>query len=135
MLKPDRVQASTAYEAPPRMREWVQLRNQLEVFPFSERSSRGLDLDHTIPYRWTMDAREAPPQTRPDNLGPLGRLAHRVKTHGGWQLSQPVAGTFLWRSPLGFGYLVTPSRTFMVEDPTGRIMARTSVPPVVALAS
>ena len=60
--------------------------------------------------------------TRPDNLGPLSRKVHRAKTHGGWQLDQPSPGVFLWRSPLGFGYLVTPSHCWMVDDPTGRIL-------------
>lgn len=59
---------------------------------------------------------------------------HRAKTHGGWRLTQPHPGTFLWTSPLGFGYLVTPSQSWMVHDPTGRLLP-TPVAPHVTLAS
>ncbi|GAA1393158.1 hypothetical protein [Luteococcus peritonei] len=99
--------ASDSYEVPRPMREGLEIRNPYEVFPFSTRRFAGLDLDHTQPWR-----DDGPPgQTRPDNLGPLARRAHRAKTHGGWQLTQPMPGIFLWRSPLGYRYLVTPSRT------------------------
>ena len=112
--------ATDAYECPPRMREAVELRNGYEVFPFSQRLAKGLDLDHT--QRWA--AAPPPPvepPTRPGNLGPLSRKVHRAKTHAGWQLTQPLPGVFCWTSPLGFGYLVTPSKSWMINDPTGRI--------------
>lgn len=106
VLNPEQLVASDAYECPPRMREWVHLRNRTEVFPHSRRSSRGLDLDHTRPYR-----PGAGGQTHPDNLGPLTRKVHRAKTHGGWQVEQLEPGVFAWTSPLGFPYLVTPTGT------------------------
>lgn len=59
----------------------------------------------------------ARPLTRPDNLGPLTRKVHRAKTHGGWSLHQPLPGHFLWQSPLGYRYLVTPSRTIDLGRP------------------
>lgn len=59
----------------------------------------------------------AGPLTRPDNLGPLTRKVHRAKTHGGWSLHQPLPGHFLWQSPLGYRYLVTPSRTIDLGRP------------------
>lgn len=108
--------ASDAYECPATMREAVQLRNPVEVFPWSTRTSQGLDMDHTIP--WTpRQARGAGGQTHPDNLGPLTRSVHRAKTHGGWQLHQPLPGIYLWQSPLGYRYLVTPSRTLDLGRP------------------
>lgn len=113
--------ATDAYECPPRMREAVELRNGYEVFPFSQRLARGLDLDHTQPWASTPPPPPAEPPTRPGNLGPLSRKVHRAKTHAGWQLSQPLPGVFCWTSPLGFGYLVTPSHSWMTHDPTGRI--------------
>jgi len=89
------------------------------VFPWSTRRSTGLDLDHTTAYRKGTDGTPPPPgQTRPDNLGPLTRRAHRAKTHGGWQVTQPLPGTYLWRSPLGYRYLVTPSKTWALDEPT-----------------
>ena len=43
-----------------------------------------------------------PGQTRTDNLGPMTRFGHRVKTHGrGWRHHQPVPGVYLWRTPHG----------------------------------
>ena len=53
----------------------------------------------------------------PDNLGPLSRTVHGAKTHGGWLLRQLTPGMFFWRSPDGFAYLVTPSRSWMIHNP------------------
>ncbi|SJN40488.1 hypothetical protein FM114_12110 [Luteococcus japonicus LSP_Lj1] len=86
-----------------------------------------MDLDHTIPFtprqaRGTLaEPVEASGSTSPDNLGPLTRKAHRAKTHGGYRLEQPLPGHFLWQTPLGFRYLVTPSRTLELgrPDPVG----------------
>lgn len=44
------------------------------------------------------------------NLGPPCRRCHRLKHVGGWQLSQPEPGAFVWRSPLGATYTVAPRR-------------------------
>lgn len=67
-----------AYEVPERMRELVGVRDRYDVFPYSSREARGLDLDHTVAY-----VEGAPGQTLPSNLGPLTRRAHRAKTHAG----------------------------------------------------
>ena len=180
VLDPTQLVPTDAYECPPRMREWVELRNPHEPFPFSKRltssgdsTRRSPDLDHTIPWeptprsdsptstpwetsrhRWIDQlAGDAPPgpagddpppdvdpppqppgQTRPDNLAPLSRKVHRAKTHGGWKLTQPHPGTFLWTSPLGFGYLVTPSQSWLVHDPTRRLLP-TPAAPDLTLAS
>lgn len=118
-----------AYECPPRMREAVELRNPYEVFPFSKRLAKGADIDHT--QRWRHITRhqddlkaasEQVPPTRLGNLGPLSRPIHRAKTFGGWRLTQIAPGVFVWNSPLGFGYLVTPSQSWLINDPTGRIV-------------
>ncbi|MGO4957174.1 DUF222 domain-containing protein [Luteococcus sp. Sow4_B9] len=118
--------ASDAYECPPTMREAVELRNEFEAFPWSHRTSGGLDLDHTVPWLGPSgDADESPPErwrriggpTHPDNLAPLSRSTHRAKTHSGWRVQQPLPGVLLWQSPLGFRYLVTPSRTLELGRP------------------
>ena len=88
--------AVDAYEIPHWMREQVTLRDMYSIFPWSSIESRLLDLDHTQPY-----ADGEPGQTRPDNLGPLSRHAHRVKTHAGWDLTQPSPGVFIWYTPAG----------------------------------
>ncbi|MGD8213747.1 hypothetical protein [Aestuariimicrobium sp. Y1814] len=131
VLHPDRLVPTDNYECPPSMREWVRLRNPYDAFPYSTRRAgrRGMDLDHTIPWHPRSQGPDQEPLTRPDNLGYLSRKAHRAKTHAGWQLSQPTPGTFLWRSPLGFGYLVTPSHTWLVEDPTGQVLPPQQQPP------
>ena len=95
-----------AYEVPQSMREIVFVRDRHEVFPFSSREARGLDLDHTIPY-----VEGVPGQTRPSNLGPLSRRPHRGRTHGGWRVEQPRPGVFWWESPRGQIYRVGPDGT------------------------
>lgn len=132
VLDCDGVQPVDSYEIPAAMRRAVTLRNPTEVFPWSVKPStgRGIDLDHTIP--WGADQPDRQPPTRLDNLGPLSRKVHRAKTHGGWQLAQPLPGVFLWQSPLGFTYLVTPSQTWMVDDPTGRILTHQQEEPAAA---
>ena len=77
-----------------------------EPFPFSQRDSAGLDLDHTIPYQ-----PGRPGQTRVGNLAPLSRRVHRAKTAGYWIMHQPTPGRIEWRSPLGYRYDVTPFGT------------------------
>lgn len=96
-----------AYEVPDAMRERLQVRDRHEVFPYSSREARGLDMDHTVPY-----VEGEPRQTRPSNLGPLSRRVHRGKTHGGWRLDQPRPGVFWWRSPYGQVFRVGPQGTW-----------------------
>jgi hypothetical protein len=40
------------------------------------------------------------------NLGPLARGHHRAKTFGDWQLHQPLAGLYLWRTPTRYWFRV-----------------------------
>lgn len=127
VIDANRQVASDCYECPPTMREAIEYRNPFEVFPYSSRKSPGLDLDHTIPFTprqargTSAEPVEASGSTSPDNLGPLTRKTHRAKTHGGYRLEQPLPGHFLWQTPLGFRYLVTPSRTLELgrPDPVG----------------
>ncbi len=92
-----------AYEVPAAMREAMRLSRPSSVFPWSTTGSRP-DLDHTVPF--VPVASGGPPgQTRIDNLGPMTRFAHRVKTHGrGWRHRQPVPGVYLWRTPHGYWF-------------------------------
>ena len=129
--------AVDAYEVPDRLREAVHLRTPADVFPYASNTSRRMDLDHTRPYRHTA----SPPrrlglrrpgrtrrrhraesaartgQTGMDNLGPLGRFHHRVRTHGNWAVEQPFPGIYLWRAPHGSIYLVDHTGTRKVTDP------------------
>ena len=98
------------YEVPAAMREALLNRNPADVFPWGVCTSRRMDLDHTDPYR--DPARGGPPgQTSLNNLGPLVRSHHRYKTFAGWRLRQPEPGTYLWRSPHGWYYLVNATGT------------------------
>ncbi|MFT4110073.1 hypothetical protein [Propionicimonas sp.] len=98
--------AVDAYHIPEPIRESVLARDRFKVFPYSSREARGCDLDHTVAY-----VGGTPGQTRPSNLGPLTRRAHRGKTHAGWTLDQPRPGVFRWTSPRGQTYRVGPDGT------------------------
>ncbi len=66
------------------------------------------DLDHIEPFD---TARPAGDQTTADNLHPLCRHHHLVKTHGGWAVARdPAIGITTWQSPTGHRYLRDPAR-------------------------
>ncbi len=94
-----------AYEVPDRHREAVHLRTPADVFPFAANTTRRKQQNHTRPYV-PPDHGGPPGQTAMHNLGPMTTLHHRVKTHGNWQVWQPVPGIYLWRDPHGHLYLV-----------------------------
>ncbi len=94
-----------AYEIPDRIREAVHLRTPIDCFPYAASSRRTGDLDHTVPYV-SPDTGGPPGQTSVDNLGPMTRSHHRIKTHGHWQVAQPFNGVSVWRTPHGRHYLV-----------------------------
>ena len=99
------------YEIPAWMRDRVVLRSPHDVFPWSSIESRHLDLDHTIAYQPGQ-----PGQTTPANLGPLSRRAHRVKTHAGWQLTQPSPGVFDWHIGAGQTIRVDSTGSHPIHD-------------------
>lgn len=103
-----------AYEIPDRLREAVHLRSPVDVFPFATSTSRLGDLDHTVPYT-SPDDGGPPGQTSLDNLGPMTRRHHRIRTHGRWQVTQPFSGVFVWRAPQGQHYLVDQNGTHRAE--------------------
>ncbi|MBA2560824.1 MAG: HNH endonuclease [Propionibacteriales bacterium] len=105
-----------AYEVPDRLREATHLRSPVDVFPYATNQTRRRDIDHTDRY---IDADDGGPpgQTRLDNLGPLTRFHHRIKTHGRWQVAQPFNGVFVWQSPRGRLYLVDHTGTHKISNP------------------
>ena len=112
--------SSTAdgHEVTGRIREIVELRSPIEVFPFGTRSSRRADKDHITAYV-PLDEGRPPGQTAPSNLGPLGRYHHRLKTFGGWRYLQVRPGVFCWRSPHGHWARVDATGTHHLgRDPT-----------------
>jgi Domain of unknown function (DUF222) len=72
-----------------------------------DRPARSCQIDHTIPYP------DGP--TAEGNTGPFCDRQHLFKTHGGWQVQQPVPGQFVWRTPTGHTYTKHP-------DPIGPII-------------
>lgn len=114
--------ATCAYAPSDALRERVLLRHPTCVFPWCERPSTHLDLDHVIAYEEPgPDDPDPPPQTSELNLAPLCRHHHQLKTHAGWTYvaldptgPHPV---FHWRSPHGDRFLRTPDGT---TDLTGR---------------
>ena len=110
------------HEPPAGMREAVLLRSPVDCFPYATGTSRRRDLDHTIPYL-PLDQGGQRGQTRTDNLAPLGRRSHRVKTHGRWKVWQVDDGVLLWRSPRGRHYLVDRNGTHPVTATRSRSRA------------
>ena len=111
-----------AYEIPERIRERAKLTHPVELFPYGTRETRHtMDLDHIRPY----DPLGPPGQTNTQNLAPLGRFPHRVKTHGrGWNVRRLDHKTLEWTTPHGFRFHVDPAGTHRVPRPE-----RTADPP------
>jgi hypothetical protein len=107
VLDLSRTDAVDRHDPPPRMAALVRLRDPVCVFPGCHRRSRGCDLDHIEPYV-DLDDGGPPGQTHPDNLAPLCRRHHRVKTHGSWSYARLPDGRYRWPSPLGRIHLVLP---------------------------
>ena len=112
------------YETPAPMRDAVQLRNPACIAPWGTNTSRTKDMEHVIPYVPPADG-GPPGQTSPDNLAPLSRFPHRVKTHGAWTLRQTGPGAYEWRSPHGYRFAVDQHGT----RPLGKTGAEQHRPP------
>lgn len=113
VLDPNEILPVDQHDPPDLMRLALTLRNPVDVFPYGSRVSRTCDLDHTVPYRTD----RGPGQTSMENLGPTARYPHRARTHGGWHVCQPQPGTYHWRSPAGYEYLVTAVGTIRLTAP------------------
>ena len=97
------------YEVPDRHRAAVKLRTPADASPFAASLATRVDDDHTVAFQPGETG-----QTRLDNLAPLGRFGHRVKTHGNWTLRQPFNGIMVWRDPHGQVYLVDHTGTHKI---------------------
>jgi hypothetical protein len=102
-----------AYEIPRRISERVKLRYPVEQFPYgTAETGINTDLDHIRPY----DKNGPPGQTSTDNLNPLGRLSHRIKTHGGWNVTRLDHDTLEWTTRYGFTLHVTHRGTHLIHN-------------------
>ena len=104
------------YDIPDRLREQVILRDETCVFPWCGRSARRCDIDHVVPYNPADPASGG--QTASDNLAPLCRRHHRLKTHGRWRYRMTSLGVFEWTSP--HGHRFRRDRTGTTPDPPDR---------------
>lgn len=81
----------------------VRLRDGTSVFPTSSVPAFRCDADHTVAHCEHPRCVEHGP-TRADNLGPLDRGIHRLKTDGGLGLRQCEPGSFEWSTRTGRRY-------------------------------
>ncbi|UFU08293.1 HNH endonuclease signature motif containing protein [Ruania halotolerans] len=102
--------SASTYEANPRLREQILLRDGHCRFPYCQRTARAADKDHTIPY-------DQGGPTSTANLTALCRRHHRAKTHAGWSYLMITPGTYLWTDPDGVQYLVTTTGTYLIPGP------------------
>ena len=87
------------YEVPDRLADQAAERDLTCVFPWCSRPAKDCDDDHVIPY-------SAGGPTASDNLAPLCRRHHRLKTHhSGWSYTVLEPGAYLWSSPHGYQFL------------------------------
>ncbi|HEV8527348.1 MAG TPA: HNH endonuclease, partial [Actinomycetes bacterium] len=98
---------STRYRPPQDLIDQVIARDRTCRGIGCDRPARSCQIDHTIPYP------DGP--TAQGNTGPFCDRQHLFKTHGGWQVSQPTPGQFVWRTLTGHTYTKHP-------DPIGPII-------------
>ena len=93
------------YEATPAIGEAIRLINPADSSPYSSTLSKQMDNDHTTPYV-PMNKGGPPGQTDPLKMAGMTRRWHRIKTFGGWAVTQVRPGARLFRSPHGYHYLI-----------------------------
>ncbi|WP_235737487.1 HNH endonuclease signature motif containing protein [Nocardioides alcanivorans] len=111
----NRTDAVDRHDPPEWMDTLVRLRDPHCVYPNCERSSWDADLDHIDPYL-PLGEGGPPGQTRPENLAPLCRRHHLMKTHGRWRYRRARDGTYIWTSQHGRTWLVTPQGTHDISE-------------------
>ncbi|GAB3752772.1 hypothetical protein GCM10027599_13220 [Yimella radicis] len=92
--------STTAYEPTPRMREFVQQRDQTCRFPMCTRTAIRCDIDHVI--EWPQGP------TAAQNLAALCRHHHDAKTKKHWDYEMSDDGVCTWTSRTGRTYITYP---------------------------
>ena len=82
------------YQPPQPLIDFIVARDRRCRFPGCRQPARVCDIDHAIPW-------EEGGKTSKENLGLLCRRHHRMKTHGGWELTSFKDGSCEWKSPEG----------------------------------
>lgn len=101
------------YAPPASLVELVRARNPTCIVPTCAVPAQLCETDHTVPF---VDGSGG--STSADNLGPACKTHHLYKTHGGYRLAQPVAGSFVVITPTGHTYLTGPERLPGVPSPS-----------------
>ncbi|MDN3022599.1 HNH endonuclease signature motif containing protein [Streptomyces sp. S.PB5] len=98
----------TSYRPTAETERHVLSRDQYCAFPSCRMPAHRCDLDHVQPFDHRHPERGG--QTTPENLQPLCRRHHRLKTHHpGWRVTRdPHSGIASWTSPTGHTYANTP---------------------------
>jgi hypothetical protein len=98
----------TTYRPTAETERHVIARDQYCAFPSCRMPAHRCDLDHITPFNHRHP--ELGGQTVPDNLQPLCRRHHRLKTHHpGWKVTRdPHAGISKWTAPTGHTYTNAP---------------------------
>ena len=105
-----------SYEVPDRLREQSALRDHNCVFPWCSRPARRADADHVVPFA---DGGT----TSSDNIAPLCRRHHRLKTHTAWTYTMLEPGSYLWSTPHGYQFLRDHEGTLDVSSDRRRARA------------
>ncbi len=92
---------SPGYRPSPSLTHLIQVRQVTCTAPGCRRPATSCDFEHTIPYHLGGRSCEC-------NGGPCCRRHHRAKQTGGWRLSQPRPGSFVWTTPHGRSYRTEP---------------------------
>jgi hypothetical protein len=87
------------YEIPDRIKRRVELTRPTCAHPWCNRPAENCDKDHVVPY-------DTDGPTSTDNLAPLCRRHHRLKTLTAWDYDILAPATYLWTSPHRRKYLV-----------------------------
>jgi hypothetical protein len=88
------------FPSPP-LKRWITARDTTCRAPGCTAPARSCDHDHTVDHA-------AGGRTTDSNLGLLCRHHHRLKHEGGFALTQPEPGTFIWTSPSHKKYTTGP---------------------------
>ncbi len=124
----DRHHHVEAYEIPDRLRDQAILRDHTCVFPWCTRPARTADIDHVVPW----DTGPGGGATATDNLAPLCRRHHRLKTHATWRYTVLTPAPTCGPAPTATSSSATPAApatspasptrlTHARPDPTRRI--------------
>ncbi|WP_369372417.1 HNH endonuclease [Promicromonospora sp. Populi] len=106
--------STTTYRPGKVLRQAVVARDKTCMFLQCERPADWDDLDHIVPFDHDLDPSSLRPgtrgQTRAENLHPLCRRHHLLKTHAGWGVVRdPATGVTTWTTPAGRNHVRPPT--------------------------